>query len=99
VKISINWLKEYVETNSQPEEISEILTNLGLEVEGVENYESIKNKLISEGYNFKSQTDTEVLPHLFNKYIKLTDFNNNYYNSFNSLLVANSKNKSPPNII
>ncbi len=35
----------------------------------------------------------------FNKYIKLTDFNNNYYNSFNSLLVANSKNKSPPNII
>ena len=35
------------------------------------NYEAIKNKLISEGYNFKSQTDTEVLPHLFSKYIKL----------------------------
>ena len=33
MKISINWLKEYLETNSQPEEISEILTNLGLEVE------------------------------------------------------------------
>ena len=37
----------------------------------IENYEPIKNKLISEGYTFKSQTDTEVLPHLFAKYIKL----------------------------
>ena len=37
----------------------------------IENYELIKNKLVSEGYSFKSQTDTEVLPHLFNKYIKL----------------------------
>ena len=37
----------------------------------IENYENLKNKLISEGYNFKSQTDTEVLPHLFMKYIKL----------------------------
>ena len=37
----------------------------------IENYESIKNKLLSEGYIFKSQTDTEVLPHLFTKYIKL----------------------------
>ena len=37
----------------------------------IENYKSIKNKLISEGYSFKSQTDTEVLPHLFAKYIKL----------------------------
>ena len=37
----------------------------------IENYELIKNKLVSEGYRFKSQTDTEVLPHLFNKYIKL----------------------------
>ena len=37
----------------------------------IENYELIKNKLVSEGYSFKSQTDTEVLPHLFTKYIKL----------------------------
>ncbi len=37
----------------------------------IENYELIKNKLMSEGYSFKSQTDTEVLPHLFTKYIKL----------------------------
>ncbi len=37
----------------------------------IENYEIIKNELISEGYAFKSQTDTEVLPHLFMKYLKL----------------------------
>ena len=37
----------------------------------IENYESLRNELILEGYEFKSQTDTEVLPHLFMKYIKL----------------------------
>ena len=45
MKISINWLKEYVETNSQPEEISEILTNLGLEVEKLSLFESVKGGL------------------------------------------------------
>ncbi len=45
MKISINWLKEYVETNSQPEEISEILTNLGLEVEKLLLFESVKGGL------------------------------------------------------
>jgi len=37
----------------------------------IENYQILKNDLISLGYNFKSKTDTEVLPHLFMKYIKL----------------------------
>ena len=37
----------------------------------IENYEILKKDLISLGYNFKSKTDTEVLPHLFMKYIKL----------------------------
>ena len=45
MKISINWLKEYVETNSQPEEISKILTNLGLEVEKLSLFESVKGGL------------------------------------------------------
>ena len=45
MKISINWLKEYLETNSQPEEISEILTNLGLEVEKLSLFESVKGGL------------------------------------------------------
>lgn len=45
MKISINWLKEYLDTNSQPEEISEILTNLGLEVEKLSLFESVKGGL------------------------------------------------------
>ena len=45
MKISINWLKEYVQTDSNPVEISEILTNLGLEVEKIESFESIKGGL------------------------------------------------------
>ena len=42
MKISINWLKDYLETDHTPEEISEILTNLGLEVEKISDFESIK---------------------------------------------------------
>ena len=45
MKISINWLKEYVQTDSNPVEISEILTNLGLEVEKIESFESVKGGL------------------------------------------------------
>ena len=45
MKISINWLKEYLETKSTPEEISDILTNLGLEVEKILPFESVKGGL------------------------------------------------------
>ena len=37
----------------------------------IENYLSLKENLISEGYIFESKTDTEVIPHLFAKYLKL----------------------------
>ncbi len=37
----------------------------------IENFESLKQELISLGYSFRSKTDTEVLPHLFMKYIKM----------------------------
>ena len=36
----------------------------------IENYLNLKKDLISEGYIFNSVTDTEVIPHLFAKYIK-----------------------------
>jgi phenylalanyl-tRNA synthetase beta chain len=45
MKISYNWLKSYVNTNKTPEEISRILTDTGLEVEGLEKIETIKNGL------------------------------------------------------
>lgn len=34
----------------------------------IENYEILKEELISEGFTFKSQTDTEVIPMLLQKY-------------------------------
>lgn len=36
----------------------------------IENSAEIKEELIGEGYKFKSETDTEVLPHLLDKYMK-----------------------------
>lgn len=36
----------------------------------IENYLSIKDSLISEGYEFVSDTDTEVIAHLIDKYMK-----------------------------
>ena len=37
----------------------------------IENYNELKKQLISEGFYFESLTDTEVIPHLFSKYINL----------------------------
>lgn len=45
MKISYNWLKQFVKTNWQPEQTSELLTDLGLEVEGISTYESVKGGL------------------------------------------------------
>ncbi len=35
----------------------------------IENYQEIKNELMAEGTHFLSQTDTEVIVHLFEKYL------------------------------
>ncbi len=43
--ISLNWLKEYIDIDLSPDEISNLLTSLGLEVEGMEEVESIKGGL------------------------------------------------------
>lgn len=45
MKISYNWLQQYVQFDKSPEELSKTLTNTGLEVEGLEKYESIKGAL------------------------------------------------------
>ncbi|NDF59604.1 MAG: phenylalanine--tRNA ligase subunit beta, partial [Crocinitomicaceae bacterium] len=45
MKISYNWLKDYVATDLTPTEISEILTETGLEVDGIEKIEGIKGGL------------------------------------------------------
>jgi phenylalanyl-tRNA synthetase beta chain len=45
MKISYNWLREHVSINLAPEEIAEILTNTGLEVESFEKIETIPGGL------------------------------------------------------
>jgi len=45
MKISYNWLKEFVDTNKTPEEISKILTGTGLEVESLEKVQPIPGGL------------------------------------------------------
>ncbi len=45
MKISYNWLKEYVDINLEAERVSEILTDTGLEVESLEKIETIKGGL------------------------------------------------------
>ena len=45
MKISLNWLKQYIDLPETPQEISDLLTSSGLEVEGLEEIESIKGGL------------------------------------------------------
>jgi phenylalanyl-tRNA synthetase beta chain len=46
MKISYNWLKQFLNTDWTPEQTSELLTDLGLEVEGIEAYQSVKGGLV-----------------------------------------------------
>jgi len=45
MKISYNWLKEFINTDKTPDEISTILTGTGLEVESVEKVQAIPGGL------------------------------------------------------
>ena len=45
MKISYNWIKQFLKIDLPPEQVSEILTDLGLEVEGLTPFESIKGGL------------------------------------------------------
>lgn len=45
MKISYNWLKEYVSVDMAPEEVARVLTDTGLEVEGIEKIEAVKGGL------------------------------------------------------
>ena len=45
MKISNNWLKDYIKTDLATDKIGAYLTDIGLEVEGIEKYESVKGSL------------------------------------------------------
>ena len=45
MKISYNWIKDFLKIDLPAQEVGEILTDLGLEVEGIYSYESVKGGL------------------------------------------------------
>ncbi len=45
MKISLNWLKEYIDIQDNPEALAEILTQTGLEVEGIEKFDLVEGGL------------------------------------------------------
>lgn len=45
MKISYNWLKQFLKVDWEAEKTGELLTDLGLEVEGIETVESVKGSL------------------------------------------------------
>ncbi len=45
MKISYNWLKQFIKIDWTAEKTSELLTDLGLEVEGLESFQSVKGGL------------------------------------------------------
>jgi phenylalanyl-tRNA synthetase beta chain len=65
MKISYNWIKEYLKIDIDPHKLSEILTGIGLEVEGVEEWESVKGGLkgvvIGEVLTCKKHPDADKL--------------------------------------
>lgn len=60
MKISYNWLKNYIDTDLSVEKVSKILTDTGLEVEGIEHFESVKGGL--EGLVIGQVTSCEKHP-------------------------------------
>lgn len=45
MKISYSWLKQYIDFTETPEELAQILTSTGLEVEAIEAYDTVKGGL------------------------------------------------------
>jgi phenylalanyl-tRNA synthetase beta chain len=65
MKISYNWIKDYLDIDLDPHKVAEILTAIGLEIEGTEEWESVKGGLagvvIGEVLTCKKHPDADKL--------------------------------------
>ncbi|HEY5469931.1 MAG TPA: phenylalanine--tRNA ligase subunit beta [Bacteroidales bacterium] len=65
MKISYNWIKDYLKIDLEPAKVAEILTSIGLEVEGMDEWESVKGGLkgvvIGEVLTCKKHPDADKL--------------------------------------
>jgi phenylalanyl-tRNA synthetase beta chain len=65
MKISYNWIKDYLEIDLEPSKVAEILTGIGLEIEGMDEWVSVKGGLkgvvIGEVLTCKKHPDADKL--------------------------------------
>jgi phenylalanyl-tRNA synthetase beta chain len=65
MKISYNWIKDYLKIDLEASKVAEILTSIGLEIEGIEEWESVKGGLkgvvIGEVLTCKKHPDADKL--------------------------------------
>ncbi len=65
MKISYNWIKDYLKIDLEPAKVAEILTSIGLEIDGMEEWESVKGGLkgvvIGEVLTCKKHPDADKL--------------------------------------
>jgi phenylalanyl-tRNA synthetase beta chain len=65
MKISYNWIKDYLKIDLEPSKVAEILTDIGLEIEGTEEWVSVKGGLkgvvIGEVLTCKKHPDADKL--------------------------------------
>lgn len=65
MKISYNWLKQYVNFNLTPNDLGEVLTGIGLEVEDIHPFQSVqgglKNVVIGEVIDCSKHPDADKL--------------------------------------
>jgi phenylalanyl-tRNA synthetase beta chain len=65
MKISYNWIKDYLKIDLEPPKVAEILTGIGLEIEGMDEWVSVKGGLegviIGEVLTCKKHPDADKL--------------------------------------
>lgn len=65
MKISYNWIKDYLDIDLDPHKVAEILTGIGLEIEGTEDWVSVKGGLagviVGEVLTCKKHPDADKL--------------------------------------
>ena len=65
MKISYNWIKDYLNIDLEPSKVAEILTDIGLEIEGMDEWVSVKGGLegvvIGEVLTCKKHPDADKL--------------------------------------
>lgn len=65
MKISYSWVKDYLNIDLEPEKVAGILTGIGLEIEGMEDWQSVKGGLngvvIGEVLTCKKHPDADKL--------------------------------------